>query len=113
MPAKKKPEARDIGIDVTPPKDSCEDPKCPFHGSLSVRGQIIDGVVVSDKMTNTVIVTRKRSMYVPKYERYEKRTSRQAAHNPPCISAKVGDEVTLIECRPLAKTVSYVVVQKK
>ncbi len=113
MPAKKKPEARDIGIDVTPPKDSCEDPKCPFHGSLSVRGQMIDGVVVSDKMTNTVVVTRKRSMYVPKYERYEKRTSRQNAHNPPCISAKVGDEVTLIECRPLAKTVSYVVVQKK
>lgn len=113
MPAKKKPEARDIGIDVTPPKDSCEDPKCPFHGSLSVRGQMIDGVVVSDRMTNTVVVTRKRSVYVPKYERYEKRTSRQNAHNPPCISAKVGDEVTLIECRPLAKTVSYVVVQKK
>ncbi|MEE9116298.1 MAG: 30S ribosomal protein S17 [Thermoplasmata archaeon] len=113
MPAKKKPEARDIGIDVTPPKDSCEDPKCPFHGSLSVRGQMIDGVVVSDRMTNTVVVTRERSMYVPKYERYEKRTSRQNAHNPPCISAKVGDEVTLIECRPLAKTVSYVVIQKK
>ncbi|MEE9224148.1 MAG: 30S ribosomal protein S17 [Thermoplasmata archaeon] len=113
MPAKKKPEARDIGIDVTPPKDSCEDPKCPFHGRLSVRGQMIDGVVVSDRMTNTVVVTRERSMYVPKYERYEKRTSRQNAHNPPCISAKVGDEVTLIECRPLAKTVSYVVVQKK
>jgi small subunit ribosomal protein S17 len=60
MPAKKKPQARDIGIEVTPPKESCEDPKCPFHGKLSVRGQMMDGVVVSDKMTNTVVVTRKR-----------------------------------------------------
>jgi small subunit ribosomal protein S17 len=88
MPAKKKPTARDIGIDVTPPKDSCEDPKCPFHGKLSVRGQMIDGVVVSNKMTNTVVVTRERFRYVPKYERYEKRTSRQNAHNPPCMIQK-------------------------
>jgi small subunit ribosomal protein S17 len=114
MPAKKKkPQAKDIGIDVTPPKDVCEDTKCPFHGNLSVRGQMIEGVVVSDKMRNTVVVNRKRFRYVPKYERYEKRTSRQNAHNPPCISAKVGDQVTLIECRPLAKTVSYVVIEKR
>lgn len=110
---RKKVEARDIGIDVPSPKKSCEDAKCPFHGKLSVRGQMIEGVVVSDKMDNTVVVTRERQRFVPKYERYEKRTSRHNAHNPPCISAKVGDLVTLIECRPLAKTVCYVVIQKK
>lgn len=114
MPSKKeKPQARDIGIDVPSPKKSCEDMKCPFHGKLSVRGQVIDGVVVSDKMKNTVVVTRERLKYIPKYERYEKRTSRQNAHNPPCIGAKTGDKVVLIECRPLSKTVSYVVIQKK
>jgi small subunit ribosomal protein S17 len=115
MPAKKtkKPQARDIGIDVPAPEESCEDSKCPFHGKLSVRGQMIDGIVVSDRMSNTVVVSRERLRFVPKYERYEKRTSRHMAHNPPCIGAKVGDEVTLIECRPLAKTVSYVVIQRK
>ncbi len=113
MPATKKPAARDIGIDVPAPKKRCEDAKCPFHGKVSVRGQMIDGKVTSDRMSNTVVVTRTRLRYVPKYERYEKRTSRHKAHNPPCIDAKVGDDVTLIECRPLAKTVSYVVIQKK
>lgn len=118
MPAKKRTtkkerEARDIGIDVPPPEKSCDDPKCPFHGTLSVRGQIMEGVVVSDRMMNTVVVKRERLRHVPKYERYEKRTSRQNAHNPPCIGAKVGDSVTLVECKPLAKTVSYVVIHKK
>ncbi|MFQ6060056.1 MAG: 30S ribosomal protein S17 [Thermoplasmata archaeon] len=114
MPAKrKKKKARDIGIDVPVPEKSCEDKKCPFHGSLSVRGQMMEGTVVSDKMDNTVVVKRERLRFLPKYERYEKRTSRHNAHNPPCISAKVGDRVTLIECRPLSKTVTYVVIQKK
>ncbi len=34
------------------------------------------------------------------------------AHNPPCIDAKVGDRVRIGECRPLAKTVSFVVIEK-
>ncbi|UCD92869.1 MAG: 30S ribosomal protein S17 [Methanobacteriota archaeon] len=113
MPRKKKVQSRDIGIDVPAPEESCQDVKCPFHGKLSVRGQIIEGVVVSDKMDNTVVVARERLRFVPKYERYEKRTSRHHAHSPPCIAAKTGDHVTMIECRPLAKTVSYVVIQKK
>ncbi|HIQ03184.1 MAG TPA: 30S ribosomal protein S17, partial [Desulfurococcales archaeon] len=33
------------------------------------------------------------------------------AHNPPCINAKVGDEVIIGETRPIAKTVSFVVLQ--
>ena len=34
---------RDIGIDVTPPEKECTDQNCPFHGKLSVRGQILEG----------------------------------------------------------------------
>ena len=43
-------EIRDIGIDVASPKMECNDPNCPFHGSLPVRGQVIDGVVATVKM---------------------------------------------------------------
>ena len=102
---------RDIGLDVTPPKEECDDPKCPFHGKLSVRGQVFDGVVVSDKMTDTVVVLREFEKKVPKYERYEKRRSKVHAHNPPCIKAKEGDVVKIAECRPLSKTKSFVVVE--
>ena len=48
---------------------------------------------------------------VPKYQRYEKRRSKVHAHNPPCITAKIGDIVTIAECRRLSKTKSYVVVK--
>ncbi|MCK4969892.1 MAG: 30S ribosomal protein S17, partial [Thermoplasmata archaeon] len=34
-----------------------------------------------------------------------------SAHNPPCLSAKEGDNVTIAECRPLSKTVNFVVVK--
>ena len=46
-------EIRDIGIDVKAPSATCEDKHCPFHGQLPVRGQIIDGVVVSVKMNGS------------------------------------------------------------
>lgn len=104
---------RDIGVDVTPPKKRCNDGQCPFHGSLSVRGQIIEGVVVSDKMQRTVVVKKDYRRYMPKYERFEWRTGRYVAHNPPCISAKVGSQVKIMECRPLSKTKAFVVIEEK
>ena len=104
---------RDIGIDVKAPEKECDDPKCPWHGHLKVRGEIIKGKVVSTAMQRTVVVERERLHYVPKYERYEKRTSRYKAHLPPCIEVKKGDEVIIMECRPLSKTKHFVVVSKK
>ena len=107
-----KTEAKNIGLNVKAPDESCEDKYCPFHGTLSVRGQIITGVVSSTKMRNSIVVTREYSSYVPKYERYEKRTSKFAAHCPPCINVKIGDRVRIAECRPLSKTISFVTIEK-
>jgi len=105
-------KARDIGLGVPIPDRECDDVNCPFHGTLAVRGQILTGEVVSDKMQKTVVVRREYLFYVPKYERYEKRTSKHMAHCPPCIDAKIGDKVKIAECRPLSKGVSFVVIQK-
>ena len=104
--------ARDIGLGIEPPKDSCDDVDCPYHGSLPVRGQMIIGKVLTDRMDKTVIVRKDYSHYIEKYERLEKRRNSYAAHNPPCIDAQAGDIVKIIECRPLAKSKSFVVVQK-
>ncbi len=108
-------QVRDIGIDVRAPKrePSEGDVHNPFNGSLPVRGSTIVGNVVSTKMQNTVIVEKVRSHLVPKYQRYEKRTSRYAAHLPSNIDVKVGDEVTIAECRPISKTVKFVVVENR
>ena len=106
-------KVKDIGIDVVPPTLECNDPNCPFHGSLSVRGQIIEGTVASIKMDKTIVVERNYLKYQQKYERYEKRSSRFSVHAPACFDLKVGDAVSIMECRPLSKTVSFVVVEKR
>lgn len=103
--------ARDIGLNIPAPSTECQDSFCPFHGTLPVRGQILVGIVVSNKMDNTVVIERQHMKMVPKYQRYEKSRSKVHAHNPPCISAKVGDIVTIAECRRISKTKSYVVVK--
>ena len=101
-----------VGMGIKPPKEKCSDVKCPFHGTLSVRGRVFEGVVVSDKMSRTVTVELVRMQAVPKYERYERRTSKLHAHNPPCIAARVGEKVKVMECRRLSKTKAFVVVGK-
>ncbi|MEM2192634.1 MAG: 30S ribosomal protein S17 [Candidatus Hadarchaeales archaeon] len=90
----------------------CDDPKCPFHGRLSTRGRVMEGVVVSDKMAKTVTVQIERLHYLPKYERYERRTSKIHAHNPPCLNVKTGEKVRIMECRKLSKTKSFVVIER-
>ena len=99
------------GLNVKTPERECDDVLCPYHGHLRVRGKIIEGRVVRDGMERSVVVERERLYYIKKYERYEKRLSRISAHNPPCINAKVGDMVKIAECRPISKTVAFVVVE--
>jgi len=107
-----KKKVRDIGYDVKQPEKECDDPNCPFHGKLPIRGKILEGIVVSSKMSKTVIVERNYLHFVPKFERYERRRSRTSAHNPACINAKKGDKVKIAECRPLSKTKHFVVIEK-
>ena len=112
-PLKAPAQARDIGIDVPLPTKACTDQHCPFHGKLSVRGQSLSAVVVANKMQRTVVVERTSSKYIDKFERYEKRTRRMLAHAPECLGLQPGHVVTLMECRPLSKTVSFVVIQNQ
>jgi small subunit ribosomal protein S17 len=103
--------ARDIGLDVEPPKESCSDRDCPFHGHLSVRGQTIEGTIVSVKMNGSVVVEKTYRVMLQKYQRYITRSSRYLAHLPPCVVKQKGDRALIAECRPLSKTVAFVVVE--
>lgn len=90
-------------------KLECNDPRCPIHGSIKVRGVELTGTVVSDKAKKTVIVEREYTRYMYKYERSLRKRSRIPAHNPECINAKVGDIVKIGETRRMSKTKSFVV----
>jgi small subunit ribosomal protein S17 len=103
--------ARNFGIAVTPPRKDCADLRCPFHGRLSVRGKLLSGIVVSANAKNMVVVSREFPHQVAKYQRYERSRSRVHAYLPECIDVTEGDEITIAECRPLSKTVSFVVIE--
>jgi small subunit ribosomal protein S17 len=79
---------------------------------IKTRGRTFKGVVVSSKAQKTVTVLWERKVYVPKYERYQKKRSKVKAHNPHEISATEGDLVVIRECRPLSKTKKFVVIEK-
>merc|ERR1711959_704241 len=107
---------KDVGLGFKTPKTAIEgkyiDKKCPFTGNVSIRGKILRGVVCSaGKMTNTITVRRDYLHYITKYNRYEKRHKMVSAHCSPAFDPRIGDEVTLGQCRPIAKTVMFNVVK--
>ncbi|MCS6768142.1 MAG: 30S ribosomal protein S17 [Candidatus Nitrosocaldus sp.] len=104
-------KTRSIGLQVALPSRTCADPKCPFHGRLSIRGKLFTGVVVSKKARKMVVIERYYQQYIKKYKRYERRRSRIHAYLPECMDVGEGDEVLIGECRPLSKTVSFVLLE--
>lgn len=83
--------------------------KAQASSSYATRGNTFEGTVVSAKATKTVTVEWEGRRYVPKYERYEKRKSKIAAHNPEEIGAAEGDLVRISETRPISKTKHFIV----
>jgi len=106
---------KNIGLGFKTPKEASEgtyiDKKCPFTGNVSIRGKILKGLVVSTKMTRTIVIRRDYLHYVKKYNRFEKRHRNIPVHCSPAFSTKEGDIVVVGQCRPLSKTVRFNVLQ--
>ena len=106
---------KNVGLGFATPDEAINgsyiDKKCPFTGSVSIRGRILDGVVVSTKMRRTCIIRRDYLHYVSKYNRFEKRHSNLPVHVSPCFRINEGDRVVVGECRPLSKTVRFNVLK--
>lgn len=69
----------------------------------------LTGVVVSDKMKDTVTVRINRFVKLPKYKKYVLRSKKYLAHNPG-NTAKLGDRVTIRSSRPISKRKHFIVV---
>ena len=67
------------------------------------------GLVVSDKMTKTVVVRLTRRFAHELYGKQVTRTKRVSVHDE--RGAKVGDTVRIMETRPLSKTKRWRVVE--
>jgi small subunit ribosomal protein S17 len=68
------------------------------------------GVVVSDKMEKSVVVSVERKVRDAVYGKIQRRTSKFMAHNEGNL-AKVGDRVAIVEARPLSRRKRWVVTR--
>ena len=67
------------------------------------------GTVVSDKMTNTVVVAVERVIRHELYGMSQRRTTKFVAHDEQ--GAKTGDQVAIVESRPLSRRKRWVVTR--
>jgi len=107
---------RNVGLGFKTPQEAIEptyiDKKCPFTGNISIRGKILSGTVLKLKMRRTIVIRRDYLHKVTKYNRYEKRHKNMSVHLSPCFKdVKIGDIVTVGECRPISKTVRFNVLK--
>jgi small subunit ribosomal protein S17 len=66
----------------------------------------LTGIVVSDKMEQTIVVLVERRVRHPKYQKIVRRSTKVHAHNPN-NEARKGDVVVVKECRPISKTKTW------
>ncbi len=69
------------------------------------------GIVVSDKMINTVVVKVITAKMHPKYKKQYQQSRKYKAHAID-KAYKIGDEVTIEACRPMSKDKRWRVVSK-
>ena len=73
------------------------------------KGNILKGMVVSDKMTKTVTVSVSRFIKHPLYGKFYKVSKKYKAHDAE-NKYKVGDKIEIIETRPISKDKRFVVI---
>jgi small subunit ribosomal protein S17 len=71
--------------------------------------RVLHGIVVSDKPHKTVIVRVERRVMHPVYKKFIRRSKKYAAHDEN-NTYKIGDTVSIQECRPISKTKKWEVI---
>jgi small subunit ribosomal protein S17 len=85
-------------------------PEAPAAGEDRGFRKVREGLVVSDKMTKTVVVAVEDRVQHPLYGKTIRRTKKVKAHDEGSACG-VGDRVLLMETRPLSATKRWRVVQ--
>ena len=68
------------------------------------------GVVTSDKMEKSIVVSVERKVKHPKYGKFVKKTTKFIAHDEK-NDCNIGDTVKIMETRPLSKTKNWRLVE--
>lgn len=73
------------------------------------RPRILSGVVVSDKMKDTIVVSVNRFVKHPKYKKYYKVSKKLKAHDAG-NTVHVGDKVRIEETKPISKDKHFILI---
>jgi small subunit ribosomal protein S17 len=76
--------------------------------TTTTKPQTFRGTVVKTAMKDTATVAVSRYVKHPKYKKYQTRTKKFLVHNPE-DAAKVGDQVTIVACRPISKMKRFMI----
>lgn len=68
------------------------------------------GVVTSNKMDKSIVVSVERKVKHPKYGKFVKKTSKFVAHDE-TNDCNIGDTVKIMETRPLSKSKNWRLVE--
>ena len=106
---------RNIGLPVKDSKKKIEENESnnPFNGSLSIRGKLFEGTVINAKAKGTAVIQKESPIYFKKFKRYGRSKNKIHAHVPSNINVQEGDHVIAAECRPISKSVSFVIIEVK
>jgi small subunit ribosomal protein S17 len=66
----------------------------------------LSGLVVSDRMDKTITVKVERRVKHPVYGKFIRRSTKLHAHDGE-NECRIGDTVTVVECRPLSKSKTW------
>lgn len=69
-------------------------------------GRSVSGTVVSNRADKSITVLIERRVQHPVYGKIIRRSSKVHAHDEE-NTCKVGDKVTVVECRPISKTKTW------
>ena len=80
--------------------------------TIQRKKKTLQGVVVSSAMTDTIKVAVSRYVKHPKYKKFMKKVKNFLVHDAG-NTAKVGDKVTIEECKPMSKTKHFILKNSK
>ncbi len=84
--------------------------KVTQENTAEVSGRkVLSGIVVSDKMTDTIVVLIERYVKNKKFHKFMTLRKRYKVHDPG-NTKKIGDKVTIESCRPISRHKSFKVI---
>lgn len=86
-----------------------DEKKAKKNKESEIKSKILTGVVVSDKMKDTCVVSVTRFIKHKKYKKYYKISKKYKVHDLG-NTKKVGDKVRIKECRPISKDKHFIII---